>query len=564
MNSLKTISFFFRKSPVFRGFLTVLLAFSIIGITTFASFKIKARPIIEEVNPPIGSPGDIITITGKDFGKDRNTSYVEIGGSRITASSYLEWSDTQIRIQLPANVKNGLVYVGTGSSRSEPSFFANRDDIPSLVHVNEQNTTPTVTDVSVNGSSIGLDPTKQLRIKTGDFIEIIGNNFGSSSEDANVFFSSMQEDATAANRDNFDYVYWSDTEIQLYVPDGISDGYFYIKNNSSTSQQVHFTNSSAVGKKTFPVTRTYLLETTSDISDVSADKNSMMTIRMPYPLKTISQHKIEMTECSPTPTLTNFQHTLIFQEQSSSVADSRKTTFKANFAVTVSETLTEINTDKIGNYNNVNPLLLSVALKADVCVPSDDKNVVELAKKIIGTEKNPHRKAKKIYDYMLDNFQLLQEIRTGEVLPVDLISTGSGDAYDFSMIYTALLRASGVPALPCAGLLVDRTMARRAHWWTEFYLPDLGWIPVDIAIPAGLSYNGAGEERDKRTFYFGNMDCQHIVFSRGYNEIKPASASSVTVQFPRSYALQSIWEEVGTTSVKYSSFWNLPMIIGIY
>lgn len=564
MNYLKTISLFFRKSPVFRGLLTVLLAFSIIAITTFASFKIRSKPVIEEVNPPIGSPGDIITITGKDFGKDRNTSYVEIGGSRITASSYLEWSDTQIRIQLPANVKNGLVYVGTGSSRSKPSFFANRDDIPSLVKVNAQSTTPTVIDVSVNGSSIGLDPTKQLRIKTGDFIEIVGNNFGNSSEDANVFFSSMQEDATAACRDNFDYVYWSDTEIQLYVPDGISDGYFYIKNGESVSQQIYFTNSSSVGKKTFPVTRTYLLETSSNIYDVSADKKSMMTIRMPYPLKTISQHKVEMTECTPVPMLTNFQHTVIFQEQSSNVAGGTKKTFKANFAVTVSETITDINQEKIGTYSDMNPLLRSVALKADVCVPSDDANVVELAKKIIGTEKNPYRKAKKIYDYMLDNFQLLQEIRTGEVSPVDLISTGTGDAYDFSIIYTALLRAADVPALPCAGLLVDRTMARRAHWWTEFYLPDFGWVPVDTAIPAGLSYNGAGEERDKRTFYFGNMDCQHIVFSRGYNEIKPASANSVTVQFPRSYALQSIWEEVGTTSVKYSSFWNLPIIIGIY
>ena len=50
-----------------------------------------------------------------------------------------------------------------------------------------------------------------------------------------------------------------------------------------------------------------------------------------------------------------------------------------------------------------------------------------------------------------------------------------------------------------------------------------------------------------------------------YDEyLKPFAADNKIVQQPRSYALQSIWEEASESTVKYSSYWSVPVVKGIY
>ena len=60
------------------------------------------------------------------------------------------------------------------------------------------------------------------------------------------------------------------------------------------------------------------------------------------------------------------------------------------------------------------------------------------------------------------------------------------------------------------------------------------------------------------------MDSQHIAFSRGFHQIKQSALNSKIVYRPRTYALQSVWEEAGDATSSYSSLWNNPMILGIY
>ena len=115
-----------------------------------------------------------------------------------------------------------------------------------------------------------------------------------------------------------------------------------------------------------------------------------------------------------------------------------------------------------------------------------------------------------------------------------------------------------------SGILVDSDLKSQNHWWTEFYIENLGWIPVDISLGKGLDFKLFKPIEDRRGFYFGNLDNQHIAFSRGWNESKPSLANSKIVQRPKSYALQSIWEESSSGIVNYSSLWNDPIIKGIY
>ncbi|NUQ13229.1 MAG: transglutaminase domain-containing protein, partial [Gemmatimonadaceae bacterium] len=55
----------------------------------------------------------------------------------------------------------------------------------------------------------------------------------------------------------------------------------------------------------------------------------------------------------------------------------------------------------------------------------------------------------------------------------------SGDAREFALLTTALLRAAGIPADPVAGLLFAGGRFY-LHAWTEVYLGR--WVPVDAML----------------------------------------------------------------------------------
>ena len=91
-------------------------------------------------------------------------------------------------------------------------------------------------------------------------------------------------------------------------------------------------------------------------------------------------------------------------------------------------------------------------------------------------------------------------------------------------------------------------------------------MPVDVSLGDGLEYKVWTENMTSAPveYYFGNMDSHHIVFSRGYNDIKPFAQDNKTVKYPKSFALQSIWEEASSNTAKYSSYWSVPSIKGVY
>ena len=165
---------------------------------------------------------------------------------------------------------------------------------------------------------------------------------------------------------------------------------------------------------------------------------------------------------------------------------------------------------------------------------------------------------------MISNYRILHGLRADSSSPLDMLSSKKGDAYDFTIVYTALLRAAGIPALPDSGFLVNSDLRTSNHWWTEVYLSGFGWSPVDVALGAGLDYRTWARDIVPSEFYFGNLDSQHILVSRGFNEIKSTSPENRTVSRFRTYALQSVWEESSGREIKYSSYWANPIVLGVY
>ncbi len=571
MNTSSAFNYFFRKSPLLRTLLWILFAALFTFISLFISKKLKSLPEIKELTPPVGSPGDIVIINGHGFGNSKDSSCVDFGGNNLTASSYILWSDEQIKIVLPPDFQDGLVTVKTKNGRSNPAFFANANAAPVAVMPDKSSILPVITSFSPESPVIG-----------GEFI-IYGTNFGTIRDKSQVFFSIQRGENRLqrnendnsgmeskenlrfipCNEDDFDYEYWSDNEIRLRIPDGAVAGEAYVQTAKGKSPEIFVKVSGKAGVKAFISPKTYLIQTAVDIDDASSDKDSSIILRCPYPYVTAAQPLVQLTNSKHEPVIENYQHSTIYQVRKDNGKEEKKR-FSEDFMIYVYETRTEISAAKLGKREGINTELYEYATRADECVPSDDEAVHDLLKKIIGNEKNAYNIAALVYNYMTENFTVRGDIRRGKISPIDLIDKKYGDAYDFAMIFTALLRAAGIPALPDSGILIGADMKAQNHWWCEFYLSEFGWVPADPALGAGLEYQLWRKDTNVRKYYFGNLDAQHILFSRGWNEIKPSSPQNKTATRQRTFALQEIWEEALGTNIKYSSYWADPVVLGVY
>ena len=577
MKIKSTFSLLFRKYSFFRVLSYVFIIAVVLSSLSVATVKSKKVPVIASVIPVVGSAGDTMVIRGSNFGAIRGTNYVEIGGNRITASGYLTWTENLIKLTIPSNVQDGLVIVSTKAGRSKPGFFANEAGIPVAVPQSVKTLQPVISEISPQSGAYGT------------LLTITGSDFGTARGESKVFFTANAEAAAhnsalgsgqgeltadfnfsevCASESDYDYEFWSDSEIRVRIPDGAATGPVYVETEKGKSNTVAEEIKLSAGTKNYVSRKTYILQVNSDLDSIDTKKGTAITLRVPRPMVTSWQPMVELTECSPEPVISDYKNTVIHQlELQRATSKSEKIKFSHTFVLSTYAIQSSINEKSVRPYSasTKSRVFFKNATKADALIKSDDEKVISLAQEIAGKGTNPYNQAKLAYDYLLQNYKLRDELRKADASPLDLVKNKKGDPYDFAIFYTSLLRALGIPALPVAGILVDSEMKTRAHWWTEFYIEGFGWLPVDLALAMGMNYKSFRSVENAAEFYFGNLDSQHIAFSKGWNEIKQTiSQNSKIVYRPKTYAFQSIWEESSEGNVNYSSLWNDPIVLGLY
>jgi tetratricopeptide (TPR) repeat protein len=67
----------------------------------------------------------------------------------------------------------------------------------------------------------------------------------------------------------------------------------------------------------------------------------------------------------------------------------------------------------------------------------------------------------------------------------EIVERGHAECRGYSMLFTALCRAAGVPARPIWGLamLPPEQGGYASHNWTEVYIAGVGWVPIDPQQP---------------------------------------------------------------------------------
>ncbi len=125
-------------------------------------------------------------------------------------------------------------------------------------------------------------------------------------------------------------------------------------------------------------------------------------------------------------------------------------------------------------------------LRPGLNIESDDSAVRERARKIAGEVKDPVIVARRLMAWVYKNVKKRPVVTVPSALEV--LRTKVGDCNEHAVLLTALLRAAGIPARLCVGVVYSRG-SFFYHAWTESYVGE--WISMDATLnqmPADVTH----------------------------------------------------------------------------
>ncbi|MBN2869605.1 MAG: transglutaminase family protein [Campylobacterales bacterium] len=189
-----------------------------------------------------------------------------------------------------------------------------------------------------------------------------------------------------------------------------------------------------------------------------------------------------------------------------------------------------------------------------------DGAVARISALIVGAEKEPLKKARRIYDWIVDNSYRDESVMgcgTGSpnAMLAELEKNGhmGGKCLDMSALCVALMRASGIPSREVMGIRVGEsrlsaafgageTITKAQHCKVEFFTPQLGWIPCDPADITKLVLKEGIEKSSPRAralaekfFGFWENNWMALNHARDF-DLFPANAQGMLDSFGYPYA----------------------------
>ena len=499
--------------------LAFLVFFALLGVYVYFQHLQVDTPEITSINPEVGNPGDILEIQGLRFGDKKiyNCS-VFIGSRRLVLSDYLLWSDEKIEIKLPSDIKSGRLWVETEKGKSNAMLFTNRQEIPVTVSTFHAPGMPYIDQISGNSPSIG------------DTIVIHGSGFGYEQGTSYVLFplkapeeldSAGEVREFAPSYGEFAYQSWSDTEIQLHIPDGATTGSICVVTGAGKSNPFHLEMYEPRNQKHYKAASGYQIEYDLEVHNFGDDKENTVYVWLPEFTTGPEQRNTETTS-DRRPSLASYRGTDLYTFQGDELAPTVTVHNSAIFQRYSIESKIDT-TDIRRDYKTGSEFYKNYTKEEEVITRSAAGADREL--KRAGSSKNPYIMCRNIYN--------------------QIIKLKRDSSLEYAMLFTAMARKSGIPARPVSGFLVDKENNCQLHYWAEFFIMGIGWLPVDPQQKA-----------------FADLDADHVTFSRGTVEL-PQINPAGTILEPKYhiYSLQNIYSEVLGRSDTVAVLWDDMQVI---
>lgn len=549
-------SYTLKKSAAFRLLLFLaLVCFFVFALRLILKKIFSDKPSIINIYPNVVQANDTVTVSGKHFGNADEGRGIYFDDVFLSAVNCSAWTDTSISFVVPKDFKTCLVSVAVGSEFSEKKLLTNRAEIPQVLQKQVLSSLPEITSISKNSAAIGQR------------ISIYGKHFGASRQNSNVIFTEMPQEllhektselaGAYCHEAEFDFVEWADTEITVHVPDGAVSGNVIVQTSAGISNFIPFRVSATAGKKILSNKRNILISLAASVQNIKPrSAQNTLFLFLPHPMNSYRQDKLVLHSTDAEPFARNFQNSDVYRFEN--LNETSQLSISESVSIETYDVQVQVNTGNISAQVTLKPEMLKYT-KAEPGIPSDTEQVTAVAKKITGGYSNPYSNAKKIFSYMVENIAPVTRSLNDVVDIVHCLETKKADSYECSLIYCTLLRALSIPCIQVSGIIIDKDRTARLHWWNEFYIEGIGWVPVDTALALGMPYHNG----QKSSEFFASLDGLHVAFSRGQQARTKMLAESTIVRKTKTYAAQEFWEESAGLAA-YNSLWNVPKVLSIY
>jgi hypothetical protein len=203
-----------------RGWQTTPGSTATVSVTNNSGFtsntmniSLNVAPVITSVSPASGAPGTTVVINGSRFGVQQSTGYVHFADNgvnwgepgNVAAFQLLNWSDTQIRFNVPVKDSNGW--------QTTPGTTA------TITVTNSDGITSNAVSFAIPNPAPVLNSLSSTSAIPGDTIVISGQGFGSSQGSGFVHFADNGINwGEPGNAATFQLLSWSNTQISFIVP----------------------------------------------------------------------------------------------------------------------------------------------------------------------------------------------------------------------------------------------------------------------------------------------------------------------------------------------------------
>jgi len=156
-------------------------------------------------------------------------------------------------------------------------------------------------------------------------------------------------------------------------------------------------------------------------------------------------------------------------------------------------------------------------LVQDAPLMGADAEVLMLASKACGTEKDPRKKVLRLLDAVADVADHYSKDPSkpacGRGAAEDCLANGGGCCTDLHSLFIAAARSQGIPARIQFGYRLNPAKMGTEYdpsyrCWAEFYLPNAGWVPTDLVV----ADSGEAKERMAR---YGTLDARRVWLWQG-------------------------------------------------
>lgn len=153
-------------------------------------------------------------------------------------------------------------------------------------------------------------------------------------------------------------------------------------------------------------------------------------------------------------------------------------------------------------------------------------SIKAISERIVGDEKDPYRKVKKIFRWIDETFPWAgaREYSTIPAIPAYVLDSKHGDCGQVTLLFITLARYNGIPARWQSGFMMHPG-SLNLHDWGAYYLEGIGWVPIDQSF--GL--NRFSDDERVLYFYSNGMDAYRWMVNNDFSQ--PLFPSKI---YPRS------------------------------